>query len=169
MTLTFRKGNRADTEDFIRFLAEIKAAMPQQEWFYLDPPELVREMMGDGTMELWMAMEEDRLAAVFDIVHPGLHPCNYGYDLALSEEELLQVINIDNAAVHPDYRGLGLQRKMAQMVEQELSRKGKRILLCTVHPDNRFSLNNMLQQGYVIAKRVGKYGSERYVLRKDIF
>lgn len=168
MMVTIRKGNPADTEGFIRFLEEIKAAMPYQEWFYLDPPELVRAMMADGSMELWMAEEDDRLAAVFDILYLGLDPCNYGYDLDLCEEELLQVIHIDTAAVHPDYRGLGLQRKLVHMAEQELSGKGKRILLCTVHPDNRFSLNNMLRQGYAIAKRVGKYGSERYVLRKDI-
>ena len=59
-------------------------------------------------------------------------------------------------------------RKMVHTAEEELSGQGKRILLCTVHPENRYSLNNMLNQGYAIQKRVEKYGSERLVLRKDI-
>ena len=169
MELNFRKGTLADTESFIQFLEEVKAAMSQQDWFYLDPPDTVREMMADGTMELWVAMDGDRIAAAFDILHPGLAPFNYGYDLELSQEELLQVVHMDTSAVHSDYRGMGLQRKMAQTAEEELSGQGRRILLCTVHPENRYSLNNMLQQGYTVQKRVNKYGSDRFVLRKNIF
>ena len=169
MELNFRKGTQADTEDFILFLEEVKSAMSQQDWFYLDPPETVREMMADGTMELWVAMDGNRIAAAFDILHPGLASINYGYDLELSEEELLQVIHMDTSAVHSDYRGMGLQRKMAQTAEKELSGQGRRILLCTVHPENSYSLDNMRRQGYTVQKRVNKYGSERLILRKDIF
>ena len=169
MQLEFRKGTLDDTEMFLRFLEEVKQEMAQQDWFYLDPPEVVRGMMADGTMELWVAVDSDRLAAAFDILHPGLAEFNYGYDLGLTEEELLQVVHMDTSAVHADYRGQGLQGRMVHTAEKALSGQGRKILLCTVHPENRYSLNNMLKQGYQIQKRVKKYGSERYVLRKDIF
>ena len=169
MDFEFRKGTIRDAETLIHFLDEVKAAMAQQDWFYLDPPDVVRKMLADGTMELWLAMDEERLAGIFDVLHPGLDACNYGYDLNLCEEDLLRVVHMDTAAVHPDYRGMGLQRRMVSMAEQQLSGKGSRILLTTVHPENRFSLNNMISQGYVIQKRLDKYGSERYILRKDIF
>ena len=169
MQLEFRKGTLADTEMFIRFLDDVKAGMTQKEWFYLDPPAVVREMMADGTMELWVAMDGDRIAAAFDILHPGLASFNYGYDLDLPERELQQVVHMDTSAVHADYRGMGLQGRMVHTAEEALSGQGRKILLCTVHPENRYSLNNMLKQGYQIQRRVAKYGSERYVLRKDIF
>ena len=169
MALFFRRGTLEDTDCFIRFLNEIKADMPQKDWFYVDPPEAVREMMSDGTMELWVAMDGERMAAAFDVLYPGLAPYNYGYDLGFTEEELLQVIHMDTSAVHPDYRGQGLQGSMVRTAEETLSGQGRKILLCTVHPENRFSLNNMLRQGYEVQKRVLKYGSERYILRKDIF
>ena len=72
MTLTFRKGTLSDTEEFIRFLDEIKEGMENKEWLYLDTPDVVRERMADGTMELWLAMDGQCLVAVFDILHPGL-------------------------------------------------------------------------------------------------
>ncbi len=169
MQLEFRKGTLKDTETFLQFLEAVKKEMAQQDWFYLDPPDVVRAMMADGTMELWVAMDGDRIAAAFDILHPGLASYNYGYDLDLTEEELLQVVHMDTSAVHADYRGQGLQGKMVRTAEAELSGQGRKILLCTVHPENRYSLNNMLKQGYQIQRRVAKYGSERYVLRKDIF
>lgn len=169
MAVSFRKGTLADADQFLSFLEKIRSDMTHPEWFYLDPPEVVGKWLADGTMVLWMAEEKGCLAAVFTILYPGLDPCNYGYDLDLREAELLQVVHMDTAAVHPDYRGRGLQGQLLQMAERELSGNGKRILLSTVHPENRFSLNNMLKQGYRVQRNVEKYGSERYVLRKDIF
>jgi len=169
MNIAFRKGTKQDAEDLIRFLDAVKDGMTQKDWFCLDPPETVRAMMDDGTMALWIAEENNRMAAIFDVLYPGMESFNYGYDLGLSQEELLRVVHMDTSAVHSDYRGLGLQARMIRMAEEELSGKGHRILLCTVHPENRFSLNNLLGLGYAIQKRVEKYGSERFVLRKDIF
>lgn len=169
MNFRFRKGTQEDVEDFILFLDMIKADMRQKDWFYLDPADEVRSMVKCGAMEFWLAFQETQLAAVFSILNPGLKPYNNGYDLGYCEEDLLQVVHMDTAAVHPDYRGFGLQGQLVQMAEQALSGKGKRILLSTVHPDNIFSLNNMLKQGYEIQKRTGKYGSERYILKKEIF
>ena len=169
MDLRFRKGTIEDAGTFVQFLDAVKADMEQSDWLYLDPPELVSSMMENGIMELWLAMDKDRVAAVFSVLHPGLESYNYGYDLQLPESDLLRVVHMDTSAVHKDYRGLGLQRKMVQTAEQELADLGDKILLCTVHPDNRFSLENMIQQGYQIQKRMHKYGSERFILRKNIF
>ena len=169
MNLTFRKGTTDDAGAFVHFLDEVKAEMTQTDWLYLDPPEVVFSMMENGTMEIWLAMDQDRVAAAFSVLYPGLEDCNYGYDLELPESDLLRVVHMDTSAVHRDYRGQGLQRKMVQTAEQELALKGEKILLCTVHPDNLFSLENMIQQGYKIQKRMHKYGSERFILRKNIF
>lgn len=166
--MEIRKGNLSDTEKFIKLLQDVRDAMPHKEWFYLDPPEEVREMMADGTMQLWVAMDGNRMAGAFDILIPGTQEFNYGYDLDFGEEALLRVINMDTAAVHPDYRGQGLQRQLMQTAEKEISKMGSRILLCTVHPGNSFSLKNVLEQGYTIQKELPKYGSVRYILRRDL-
>lgn len=168
MDIVIRKGNANDAEPFIKLLYDVRAAMPHKEWFFLDPPDEIREMMANGTLHLWVAMDGDRLAGAFDFLIPGLDECNYGYDLGFGEEELLRVINMDTAAVHPDYRGLGLQKRLMQEGEKELRQMGRRILMCTVHPDNRFSLRNVLKQGYTIQLEKEKHGSVRYVLRKDL-
>ena len=169
MNLVIRKGNKEDIEQFNDLLRFVRDSMEHKEWFYLDPPEQVLSMMEEGIMDLWVAMDGKKMVAAFDLLRPGEREFNYGYDLVLTEEELPLVINMDSAAVHPEYRGLGLQQRLIQCAEEMLSKEGRRILLCTVHPDNRFSLQNVLKQGYTIQKKMEKYDSVRYFLRKDIF
>lgn len=168
MSIVIRKGDCSDTEKFINLLQDVRESMEHKEWFYLDEPEDVRSMMENGTMRMWVAMDGDRMAAALDILYPGLEEYNYGYNIGLTEEQLRKVIHMDSAAVHPEYRGLGLQRKLIQEAESEISGTGERILLCTVHPENCFSLQNVLKQGYTIQKELAQYGSVRFILRKDI-
>ena len=168
MNITIRKGTLADTDSFLELLDSVRQGMPHPEWFYLDPPDYVREQMEKGTMQLWVAMDGDQLAGALSILILGEEETNYGYDLAFSRDALMQTVNMDSAAVYPRYRGLGLQGRLLEMAEQELKETGKGILLCTVHPDNHFSLDNVLKQGYAIQKRLEKYGSVRYLLRKNI-
>lgn len=168
MELTIRKGTLSDTEAFLSLLEDVRQGMDQPEWFYLDPPEYVRQQLRSGRMQLWVAMDENKLAGALSVLILGEDPENYGWDLGFSREELLQSVNMDSAAVYPRYRGLGLQGKLLEQAERELKAAEKHILLCTVHPDNRFSLENVLKQGYRIRKRYEKYDSVRYLLRKDI-
>lgn len=162
------KGTTNDAACFIQFLYDIREKMETKEWFYLDSPDVMKNMIEGGTLEFWLAKDGSQIAAVFDLVRPGLCEINYGYDLRLSDEELKRVINMDNVAVHPDYRGNALQTKLIKYVEEQLCNEGNFILLCTIHPENTYSLRNVISQGYKIQKRIEKYGSVRYLLRKDI-
>ena len=150
---------------YLEFSHIVKDMMTEDDWFFLDPDEEVREMMARDAVGVWLAEDGQRIAAAFCIVYPGMEEFNIGYDLGFSEEELKRVVHMDTAAVHPDYRGRGLQNRMMAHAEQEL---GGRILLCTIHPDNCYSLNNVLKLGYTIEKKTQRYDSVRYILRKDL-
>ncbi len=167
MEVTIRKGTPADLENAIVLMQEVKDCMDHPEWLYLDPPEEVRQMMDQGILKLWVAEDGPALAGIFYIVIPGLAPFNYGHDLGFTEAELLRVVNMDTVAVRPAYRGMGLQAKLTQTAEASLAGTGEWTLLCTIHPENRFSFSNAVKQGYTVQKELPKYGSTRYLLRKD--
>lgn len=168
MAVEIRKGSRSDLDAFVELLYTVRESMPVKEWFYLDSKDEFWQQMEEGIMELWLAMDGDKVVGAFDLLVPGMREINYGYELGFSEQELLQVVNMDSAAVHPDYQGQGIQRRLLLTAESWLKEQGSRILLCTVHPENRFSLQNALKIGYTIQKEVPIYGSVRYILRKDI-
>ena len=165
MNIQIRKIGVNEVNKYLEFLREIRARMEQEEWFFLDPEEEVQGMMAEGIMDIWLAEDGERTGGVFSVVYPGLREFNLGYDLGLPEPELNRVVHMDTAAVHPDYRGQGLQYRMMKLAEEEL--RG-RILMCTIHPDNHYSLKNVLKQGYTIEKTTNKYGSVRHILRKEL-
>ena len=165
MNIGIRKIAMDELDKYLEFSHIVKDMMAEDDWFFLDPDEEVREMMARDAVGIWLAEDGDRIAAAFCIVYPGMEDFNIGYDLGFSEEALKRVVHMDTAAVHPDYRGRGLQNRMMGHAEGEL--KGK-ILLCTIHPDNIYSLNNVLKLGYAIEKKTERYDSVRYILRKDL-
>ena len=165
MDIRIRKIELDELDKYLEFSHVVKNMMAEDDWFFLDPDEEVRQMMAQDRMDIWLAEDEKRIAAVFCIVYPGMENFNIGYDLGFSEEDLKRVVHMDTAAVHPDYRGRGLQKRMMAHAEQELEGK---ILLCTIHPDNRYSLNNVLKLGYTIEKKTQRYDSVRCILRKDL-
>lgn len=168
MSIVIRKGTAEDLGTFARLLEEVGQGMGNPEWFCVDPVEELQRLMDKGILELWLAMDGDRVAAAFDLLIPGEDPVNYGYALGLSRQELLRVVNMDAVAVRPEYRGQGLQRRLMREAETWLGERQDRILLCTVHPDNRFSLENVLAQGYAVKAKIFIYGSVRYLLQKNI-
>jgi len=74
---------------------------------------------------------------------------------------------MDTIIVHPLYRGQGLQQKLTALAEQDLRSRGFRYFMCTIHPDNKYSKDNMEKQNYKVVKEALKYGGlPRLILLK---
>ena len=94
---------------------------------------------------------------------------NYGYDLELNEEELLDVGQIESTVVAPEYRGNSLQKKICNELEKISIANNDKLLCATVSPYNKYSLNSFLELGYKIEKDKLKYGGlRRYVVVKKL-
>lgn len=94
-----------------------------------------------------------------------------GRDFGLKEEELHHVIYQEISNVHPDYRGNGLQKKLAVLIMEELRKRDKSYayVCCTVAPFNIPSLKDKFEQGMEIVSLKEKYdGLLRYTFMKKI-
>ena len=69
----------------------------------------------------------------------GLEEENLGYDIGMQGRQLYECAIMDTVVVLPEYRGMHLQYEMMQTAERKLHKEGYRYLLCTVHPENKFS------------------------------
>ena len=117
------------------------------------------------------AMDFDcpEFAGLFTTIFPGLGPENLGRDLGFSDEDLLKSAHMETVVIAPEYRGHHLQARLMSKAEEDLKATGYKHLLCTIHPENPYSLNNVLSLGYKVEKLVEKYGGlPRNILLKEI-
>ncbi len=145
----------------------VRAQLEQKELYIADELPYIRACItcrGFGVK----AVCEGKLAGFLLVSFPSeTDEEHLGHDICLNPEEFSHVAYIDSAAVLPEYRGRGLQRKMIEFAERSVRLEGYRYLLATVSPDNRYSLRNLNVLGYETVCRSVKYGGfERCVMCK---
>jgi len=154
---------KAVPEDYLIVADVIQSVwqqIQQKDWFVADDSEYTCHMLIEGNGIGYKAFEKDSgaLAGVFLAALPGNGEENLGRDIGLPEMELGKVAHMETIAILPEYRGNGLQHSLMKTAEEELRKQGYRYLMCTVHPENRYSKNNIINQGYQVVLTKEKYG-----------
>jgi len=154
--------------DLLRLQNIIAANLPCPEIFMLHDDLYLREILLHERSVIGVAAEEGLIA--FSMIRiPGLAHDNLGRDMNLPEEELCKVAHLQAAAVHPAYRGNGLQRKLTFAHLDVIEELGFGHACCTVSPKNPVSLANYLSCGLVIEElRPKMQGWWRFILHKNI-
>ncbi|MEA4969021.1 MAG: GNAT family N-acetyltransferase [Candidatus Pelethousia sp.] len=167
MDFVIRKAGLNDLPSLMRVIAETTASLRQPAWFApADEAFLAAQIQGDGFILVAQA-PDGSIAGVFQAHFPGLAEENLGRDAGLWPAELPKAAHMDSVAVRPAYRGHKLQTKLLIEGEKEMAALGYRHLFCTAHPDNSYSLTNLLDLGYMLTVTVKKYGGlPRHVLYK---
>lgn len=163
MTFRIEKADAGLYQEIEDIIESVWEQIENKDWFVADNAEYTYRVLNEGNGAAYVAVEEEsgRKAGVFLTVFPGNSEHNLGRDAGLSKEELEYVAHMESVAVLPEFRGHQLQYRLMQEGERELRKRGYRYLMCTVHPDNVFSLNNVRKQGYEIVKVGEKYGGYR--------
>ena len=113
--------------------------------------------------------ENEDLIAMAVYVKKGFSDGNYGYDLDIEGEMLLNVAQVESTVVRSDYRGNGLQKILCEKIEEIAKMEKVKILASTASPYNKYSVSTFEKLGYKIKKDKLKYGGlRRYVLAKEL-
>lgn len=154
---------------------EAQLAMDLQHtvWRSMPDPAQLAETTLDEIRE---SMTEDICLGVFDgetlaafsimVVNRASETRNAGQKNAYPPEEC---VTFDTIFVHPDYRGLGLQRRLFAWQAELAVKLGAKRIFATVAPQNEYSLNNMLACGFEILDRKLLYGNrDRYIMMRQL-
>lgn len=166
------KAGENDLEEIQELMRKTVEYMENPDWFYEGGKEfLITCLKEDETtgFAVTARTKEGTLAGCFLVEIPGMAEYNLGRDIGFDDGQLQISAHMDTAIVDPLYRGQGLQRRMMEVCEEEMKKRGIHYLLATVHPDNPYSLSNVQKLGYQIRKTKKKYGgSIRHILFKEI-
>lgn len=175
MEFIMKRADVSCLSKIMEVMEEGKQSVKAAEWFSADDETFIRDVLSkNGFIIGAWEKESEEMAGFFSVVFPDKEE-NLGKYAGLSGEELTKVVYMDSAVVRVKYRGNKLQKQMLEAAEKELAELLKRngldcqYRMCTVHPENVYSLQNMVKNGYEIAAKTKLYGGlERYVLCKKV-
>ena len=162
-------ADESQIDSVFAIMSGVASHMEHPEYYVIDDRDYVaRHISQEGFTLLWM---EDETVAGFLIVHlprPG-EEHNLGNDLGFPPEALPLVAHMESAAILPQFRGKGIQKKLITAAEACVAELGYRYSLCTVHPDNLPSLRSLLSLRYEVADTRLKYGGKlRHIMKKEL-
>lgn len=153
--MDIRKCNLSDFQSVVDLNETIYAALPDQSVLRHNSPEMIASCLEEPnvTLGIW---DGELLVAIGMLYVPQCIEEDHFHDLEL--EGSYKSANQKLFLVREGYRGLGLQRRLIREVEKIAMSRGYNLLCTTVAPNNTFSINNFLAEGYVYAKTEQKYG-----------
>ena len=153
--MDIRKCNLSDFQSVVDLNETIYAALPDQSVLRHNSPEMIASCLEEPnvTLGIW---DGELLVAIGMLYVPQCIEEDHFHDLEL--EGSYKSANQKLFLVREGYRGLGLQRQLIREVEKIAMSRGYNLLCTTVAPNNTFSINNFLAEGYVYAKTEQKYG-----------
>ena len=148
---------------------EIYDGLEDKQLYATTEKEEFIEYINNKGVILGLTTHEDELIAMGVYVAKGYDKGNYGYDLGITNEELLKVGQIESTVVKEDFRGNRLQKIICEELEEIARERNNTILTSTASPYNKFSVNTFLNLGYEIKLEKIKYGGlKRYVMLKEL-
>ncbi len=167
MNFNIRRARLCDVPKIMKIMEEAKEDRAHPQWFVADDESYVRTHLDMRGFVVVAETPEKEMAGFFMVKYPepGEH---LGDFLHFSNEKKEKTAIMDSAAVAREFRGNGLQGKMLEAAEMLLDTKKYPYLMCTVHPQNKYSLRNMQDHGYQVMDTVTCYGGlPRHILMKE--
>jgi GNAT superfamily N-acetyltransferase len=164
--MKFLDGDNLD--DMTRLQGIMADCLMDKEIFRLTTTEEFRELLSQRKAVIGV-LAEGRLIAYNIVSFPGRDGDNFGADINLPQEELVNVAHLKAVVVHPDYRGNQLQKRMFRVHLEFFRELGYKHICSTVSPKNAISVDNHFANGFVIRGLKVKYGDRlRYIMHKNI-
>lgn len=154
----------SDLDEIIRIQEEAFSVMENSATLRRNTKETFAVCFDEPSIA-YGVMYEGRMIAFGMLYCAGEDHENLAYSLDNTDDyDLNKVANVKVIIVRPQFRGNGLQKYLIALLEKHAIDNGYKTLLCTVSPDNQYSMNNFVQSGYEPVKTLNKYGGLARVL-----
>lgn len=158
-----KKASIDDLNKILNFQKNIIDRMPNKEFFTpLTEHEFVYPIENNGLV--YLLYYDNTLIGLFVLtINPE--------DDILDEYQLdspLDVAIFDSVMIAEKYRGSSLQLQGMKLINEEAHKLGVKKIVATIHPDNRYSLDNFIKDEYKIINKMEIHGGPRYIVEKVV-
>ncbi len=158
---TMRFMAKEELRDVVALQGYVYDQLPNKQVLYMDSYEEIYDDMLQGAKIIGVFNGKKDLIAYRYVGFPGQDEKNLGNDINMSKRDLPKVAHLETTVVHPEYRGNSLQSLTLQTIIPTIKESGYNHLLCTVSPQNIYSLYNIMKNGLIIKALKKKYGTDK--------
>lgn len=83
-------------------------------------------------------------------------------------DDILNVGILDSVMIDEKYRGSKLQLQIMNYLEEYAKKLELKQIVATVHPDNNYSINNLLEANYQMINKITIHNGTRYIFLKNL-
>lgn len=130
-------------DEYISFREYIKKHMEHPEWLG-DFTKEDLEFMLKNNSKIWIYRFNDEIVCSMMFI-PATEKALHKFEVGQNYEE---VADYGPMMVNPKYVGNGLQLKMLKELDNYSINNGCKYVIATIHPDNIYSINNLLKDNF---------------------
>lgn len=132
-------------DEYISFREMVKSKMKESHWLGDFSKDKINDLIAINS-KIWIYYLNDEPICSMMLIPSDKESMNkYSLDL-----NYLEVVDYGPMFVNPNYIGNGLQYQMLKRLDEYSFELGYKYAVVTIHPDNIYSINNIIKDGFTL-------------------
>lgn len=155
-------NDKIDVDKYIEYRENVKKEMKEPDWLGDFSKDDILYML-ENNSKIWMYFKDEEFICSMMLIPSTKKDLDkFGIDLDFNE-----VVDYGPMFVNPKYVGNSLQYQMLKELDEYSSNKGYKYAISTVHPDNIYSINNLIRDGFeLVGYRIFTRGERNIYYKK---
>lgn len=155
-------NDKIDVDKYIEYRENVKKAMKEPDWLGDFSKDDILYML-DNNSKIWMYFKDEEFICSMMLIPSTKKDLDkFGIDLDFNE-----VVDYGPMFVNSKYVGNSLQYQMLKELDEYSSNKGYKYAISTVHPNNIYSINNLIKDGFeLVGNRIFTRGERNIYYKK---
>lgn len=155
-------NDKIDVDKYIEYRENVKKEMKEPDWLGDFSKDDILYML-DNSSKIWMYFKDEEFICSMMLIPSTKKDLDkFGIDLDFNE-----VVDYGPMFVNSKYVGNSLQYQMLKELDEYSSNKGYKYAISTVHPNNIYSINNLIRDGFeLVGNRIFTRGERNIYYKK---
>jgi len=158
-----RFETKEEIDLYLEFIKEVKNTMDHPEWLGDFTKKELLKLLNEG-MIIWGYYDESNLAST-SMLFPFTAKNNKDFNV---EYEPNECMDYGVQAVKADHRGMSIQKVMLLELDDYCKENNIKRVFTTVHPDNIYSIRNILTHGFELINQKKFKRGDRNIYQKNL-
>ena len=136
-------------DEYINFIKDVKNTMEYPDWLAQFSKDELQYFLNNGS-RIWIYYYNEEPVCSMFFIPADKRDALEKFDLDFN---YIEVADYGTMLVNPKYLGNKLQYQMLKVLDNYVRSKNYKYVITTIHPNNSYSINNFVNDGFELIKQ----------------